>query len=485
MAGLAKVVSACAIVVWLAAPLTAASPTAPGGDDAERLLERIIAEQRQQQARDRAEADRLVSAALQFFKQGNYTSARETVERALRLDPGNAGGRKLLASVRARLAPPAVTPAARTVTPRQVEAELQVALLEGRRLLADGQGLAAIEVLENAERAIAMTPTAVNLAPYRAETIAALAAARAAIKAEPAPVDVVPLNVSRTPTVPTPLNPGGTRRPGELGPVPRPTVSETERRMITRDDARFWAKPSTYLEEYDFAAAELAVRPIGPTPLIRYPADWKQKSERRIAEARGWSKGYRELKAKLDRTLDSKVDFKGVTLTQALGFLRDLTDVSMVIDPAVSAAGLDKKKITFEVGRVKLASALNLVAEITGTAYVLRNEVVWFTTPARAKTYKVVKVYNISDLTMPLRNNLEWRPLKPPEDWEANPRWDRYIDWWERWGGSGDRGGYVPGRASHYPPFWPSHNKDGDSREERAERIYDMIDRLLGSAERE
>ena len=476
MAGPMKIAGALAVaILWACAPALS-SPKAATQAEAERLLERIIAEQRAQQARDRAEADQLLSSALEAFKKGNYAAARTALKRALRLDPANAAARKLLTSVEAKLRPSGNAASPSRARPQQIEQQLQVALLEGRRLLNEGQTLAAIEVLENVEHAIASAAPTVNLNPYRAEANAILAQARAALKAQKE-------RQSFDPTTPSVFNPQGTRGPGELGPVPRPTASESERRSLERDQARFWAKPSTFNEEFDFAAAELAVQPIGPPPIIRYPADWKEKSARRLAQARAWPEWYRKLKRKLDEPLD--IDFKGVPLTQALTFLRDLSGVNIAIDPALRTAGLDRKRINLQVSRIKLASALNLIADITGTAYVLRDEVVWFTTPQRAREHKVVKVYNIADLTTPLRNNLEWHPLRPPESWEADPWWERYLDWWERWGyGWGSGGTAEPGRPSHYPPFWPSPNKDGDSRERRARYTSEMIERLIEGTEK-
>jgi tetratricopeptide (TPR) repeat protein len=461
----------------LAGAFLAAAPSTETVDRAaaERLLDRIIAQERAQQARDRAEADRLVTAAMTFMKQGDRASAQETLDRALRLDPSNAAGLSLQAALKeglGRTDEPAAEhrPAARPVAPGEVETQLRVALIEGRRLLNDGQPIAAVEVLENAQRAIDAAPAGLNLEPYRVETASYLAAARDSTAVKP--------------KVPTVWNPEGTRRRGELGPVPAPVATEDERRSVTNDRARFWAKPSTYNEEFDFAVGQLAVQPIGPPPLIRYPADWKEKSERRLAESTLWPQWYTDLKAKLALPLKAKVDFKGATLAQALDTLRNLHGVPLVVDPAATKAGLDQAKVTFEAEGISLGAALNLVADQTGADYTLRDEVVLFTTKERAKTLTVPKAYYIADVTYPQINWLEWRPLVPPQPWEANPWWDRYLDYWERWGGGwggGNTGGY--GGNGPYPPFWPT--KYLETREQRAERLFDMIDRVIGAAQRQ
>lgn len=477
------------LTAWLLVALAPVMAAADGEADrqaAERLLDRVIAQQRAQQTRDRAEADRLVNAAVEFFKQGHYTNARETLERALRLDAGNAAGLELKAALDRKLAAdapqPVISPPA--PAPGDVERQLQVALIEGHRLIDEGQPHAAVEVLENAERAIALAPGGLNLAPYAAETGLYLAKAKAAAgqtgparpgaaDGEAASADALYLRSSKVPTV---FNPEGTRRRGELTPIPDPVDRDDERRMITRDRARYWALPSTYHEEYDFAAAELAVRPIGPPPLLRLPADWKEKSERRLAQARGEEPWERDLRAKLAGRIDGAINFDKAPLTDVLSFLKDLTGISIVLDASVTTAGLDKRQISLEVSRVKLESVFNLVAELSGTAYVLRDEVVLFTTPEKARTYKVTRIYHIGDLTQPMINWVEWHPLRPPQKWEADPWWDRYLDYYERWGGWGGYGAGYP------PPFWPPKYMEGQTREERTMRIYEMIDRVLGTA---
>ena len=478
MKRLATSVGIVGALLLLLGPAAAAAPNTgakPDRDAAEKLLDRVIGEQRARQARDRAEADRLVTEAQGRYRKGDYAAAKALLSRALRLDPESAPALELRGAIDRALTPSAPRPAAvRAPAPGEVEGQLRVALMEGRRLLGDGQTLAAIEVLENAERAIALAPAALNLAPYRAETAAVLAAAREAKLAGPPPYpqdEIKPVydGPAKEPTV---FNPDGTRRRGEIGPVPSRVDPQQDRRVITNDRARYWAKPSTYHEEYGFAAAELAVRPIGPTPLLRLPADWAEKSKRRLAEARGLPRWQQAMEAKLDQPLDSKVDFKGVTLTEALGFFRDLTGLDLVVDAAVTAAGLDKRKVTLAVGRIKLRSALNLVAEMTGTAYVLRDEVLLFTTPQKAGTYREARLYFIGDLTQPMINWVEWRPLRPPEKWEADPWWERYVDYYDRWGGF-DGAGYPP-------PFWPPKYVEGQTREERTERLLDTIGRVLG-----
>lgn len=80
------------------------------------------------------------------------------------------------------------------------------------------------------------------------------------------------------------------------------------------------------------------------------------------------------------------LDFTDSTLPDILDFVSEFAHIACVIDPAAQEAA--SKQITFAVKDLALGKILSLLAETSHTAFVNRNGILVWTTPARANEVK-------------------------------------------------------------------------------------------------
>ncbi|MCC6738965.1 MAG: tetratricopeptide repeat protein [Planctomycetia bacterium] len=85
-------------------------------------------------------------------------------------------------------------------------------------------------------------------------------------------------------------------------------------------------------------------------------------------------------------TLKIDLDFTDSTLPDILDFVSEFALIPCVLDPAAEEAA--SKQLTFSVQDLALGNVLNLLAETSHTAFVNRNGILVWTTPARANDVK-------------------------------------------------------------------------------------------------
>jgi len=98
---------------------------------------------------------------------------------------------------------------------------------------------------------------------------------------------------------------------------------------------------------------------------------------------------------KADNSKEAAVDLGG-TLSGTTANLSHAAGVNIIIDPEVA----DRVIPSLRVHNMPLRHALNWICRLTGTAWVMRNEAIFITTPEKAGTSSVdLKVYDVRDLT--------------------------------------------------------------------------------------
>jgi len=110
-----------------------------------------------------------------------------------------------------------------------------------------------------------------------------------------------------------------------------------------------------------------------------------------------WEKRIRE-------SLEKKVtfDFVETPFPDVLSFLGSLTGVTLVLDTeAVKGAS---PNVTLRVQEMRLEAALNWLCKLAGLGYTLRDEAVFISRPERIHDTPVLRMYDITDLTIGIKN---------------------------------------------------------------------------------
>ncbi len=102
--------------------------------------------------------------------------------------------------------------------------------------------------------------------------------------------------------------------------------------------------------------------------------------------------------------LERKVtfDFVETPLPDVVSFLGSVADLNIVLD--TEAAKGAAPTVTLRVQDMRLASALNWICKLVGYGYTLRDEALFLSKPERIPEKTVLKVYDITDLTMEIKN---------------------------------------------------------------------------------
>ena len=141
---------------------------------------------------------------------------------------------------------------------------------------------------------------------------------------------------------------------------------------------------------------------IMPDSDLQFPKDWKEKIAKRKSDTAPTAEELRILKS-----LQTPVDahFKDSRLEDTIDYLATLIGLPIMLDKAA----LDELRISYDTPvnfavkkPVAARTALRAIARGLGMTYVVRDGVVFITTPDRAKAYLVTKTYSVGDLVLPL-----------------------------------------------------------------------------------
>jgi tetratricopeptide (TPR) repeat protein len=111
-----------------------------------------------------------------------------------------------------------------------------------------------------------------------------------------------------------------------------------------------------------------------------------------------------EWEMRIREALEKKVtfDFIETPLPDVLSFLGSLTGVTLVLDTeAVKGAS---PNVTLRVQEMRLEAALNWLCKLAGLGYTLRDEAVFISRPERIHDTPVLRMYDITDLTIGIKN---------------------------------------------------------------------------------
>lgn len=130
-----------------------------------------------------------------------------------------------------------------------------------------------------------------------------------------------------------------------------------------------------------------------------YPDDWHEIARRTAQEStrREEDPWKQEIRKKLSRKVS--FEFVDTPLDEAIGFLRSLTSVNIVLDPKVAAEGANKTPITLRVQDMDMETALKWILRLAELDYDLRNQVVFITKTANLASNVELVIYDVRDLT--------------------------------------------------------------------------------------
>jgi tetratricopeptide (TPR) repeat protein len=156
---------------------------------------------------------------------------------------------------------------------------------------------------------------------------------------------------------------------------------------------------------------ELSAIPFPDEPPIVYPAApvWEELTNRRkkFASVDLSSAGGSEQRigTALSGPLTAAgLDFVETPLEEVVAFLQDEYDIPIVVDtPELDDVGIDPSEpISVNLRNITLRSALRLMLSRIDLTYVIQDEVLLITTPEKAETILIPKVYPVADLVLPI-----------------------------------------------------------------------------------
>ncbi len=130
---------------------------------------------------------------------------------------------------------------------------------------------------------------------------------------------------------------------------------------------------------------------------IRFPADWVEKSKRRTTAIK-----LTEEEKKIVKTLGTPmtIEMEGKTFKEVLDYLKEKTGLPIVVDPRA----LEDLNITYntpinlKLSKVTTRTVLKRLLADLQLTYVMKDQSIQVTTPARAKELLTVRIYSVQDL---------------------------------------------------------------------------------------
>jgi hypothetical protein len=175
---------------------------------------------------------------------------------------------------------------------------------------------------------------------------------------------------------------------------------DAARSRIESMNSRVTDARSTRAQTNDrYLATQAQVDASAKPPASDYelPADWVEKSKRRSPE--------QKLTAREKALLDAlqkpiSVDFSGDTFSSVIEYLQKLTGQTIVMDKqALEEANVTyDTPVTLRLPKVSLRTVLKRMLGDLNLTYVIKEESIQITTPARAKEMMVTRAYYVGDL---------------------------------------------------------------------------------------
>ena len=164
---------------------------------------------------------------------------------------------------------------------------------------------------------------------------------------------------------------------------------------------------------------------IGYAPIILYPSNWDQITRRVDNLTLGKTTREETWKSDIIKRLQRKVtfDFVDTSLDEAVAFLRQVSGVTIIVDPKVMAAG--PANINLRVTDMNLDLALDWILRLANLEKVLKDHAIYISTPDRLQEAAELRIYDISDLTQSIPDfpgpELQLSTAGDPNQQAANP----------------------------------------------------------------
>jgi hypothetical protein len=169
--------------------------------------------------------------------------------------------------------------------------------------------------------------------------------------------------------------------------------------------------------------ADKATLPIGgPHGDIEFPADWKEKTARRLQKVELTAEEKKIIEA-LDKPVT--VNWNGKPLDEAMQELSNLLDQKLFIDKkSVEDLGIDlRKPFTLQANGVSARTVLRQVLASQGLTFVIKDQVIQVVDVERAKNMLVTRVYYLGDVVQgvgPFGDATKWGPFLDFQQTMAN-----------------------------------------------------------------
>jgi len=143
---------------------------------------------------------------------------------------------------------------------------------------------------------------------------------------------------------------------------------------------------------------------IPQTELLIYPEDWQRRALRRPREIGGTSQEDEPWQAAIRQRMDQRltVDFSDTSFEDVVTFLRQVTQVNIVVDPAVIGAG-GGGTVSLKAQNMKFGDVLNWILEQTSLHMALQNQAIYISNTAVSGSISL-RMYDVTDLISPVRD---------------------------------------------------------------------------------
>jgi len=163
----------------------------------------------------------------------------------------------------------------------------------------------------------------------------------------------------------------------------------------------------------------------------------------------------RQLREKLSSQKIS-FDFVETPLPDVLSFLGSLTDVSIILDPDTLMD--ESPTVTLRVNEMSLERALNWICKLVNLRYGLKNEAIYVAHPGKLRDRVVLRMYDVSDLTMEVKNFAGRQKALSTGEGHGDQR-----------GGGGDG----------LEDFFPDDDEDDDEDRLTGDKLIEFIRRMI------
>ncbi|MCK6470340.1 MAG: hypothetical protein L6R28_01225 [Planctomycetes bacterium] len=188
-----------------------------------------------------------------------------------------------------------------------------------------------------------------------------------------------------------------------------PFNSEAETWKRKARSARHQREASDFRKEYREGLVNtwesVAASHIPYSELLVYPPNWDQISKRTERAALGRTKADDQWKKDIMNRLQRKVsfEFEDAPLSDAINFLKSLTDVTMIVDPRVKAGGAEPP-VSLRVTDMKLQLALEWILKLADMKYALQDNAIFISKEANLIQDVEMRIYDVTDLTLNIQD---------------------------------------------------------------------------------